>query len=102
MREVRRRLQIPIATAEKFQYTYAWELRRVSGEPPLWPVFRPLLPFRPDLLQMVFWPPLWILLHPSICPSNHPGHLSALAGTCYAIRPGITVDTSGHVLLGSY
>jgi hypothetical protein len=66
---------------------------------PLWTVFRPML-------QMVFCPLLWMLLHQSlclsICLSNHPGHLSALTGTCYVIRPGTIVDTYGHVLLGSY
>src|SRR4051812_32974480 len=30
---------------------------------------------------------------------NHSGHLSAPAGTCYVIRPGIIVDTYGHMLL---
>jgi hypothetical protein len=83
----------------------------VSGEPPL-PTLRtvfhpdPLqMVFHPDrlwTLQMVFRPVLWILLCSSIQPSNHLGHLSALAGTCYVIRPMITVDTSRHVLLGSY
>jgi hypothetical protein len=54
------------------------------------------------MLQMLFWPLLRILLCLAIHLSNHLGHLSALTGTCYVIRPGITIDTSGHVLLGSY
>jgi hypothetical protein len=54
------------------------------------------------LLQTLFCLTLRILLRLSICSSNHPGHLSALAGTCCAIRPVITADTSRHVLLGSY
>jgi hypothetical protein len=29
-------------------------------------------------------------------------HPSTHAGMCYAIKPGIIVDTYGHVLLGSY
>jgi hypothetical protein len=73
-------------------------------------LLQPLSPFRLDPPQTLFrpmprtvsWPLLRILLCPSIHLSNHLGHLSALAGTCYVIRPGITVDTSGHVLLGSY
>jgi hypothetical protein len=89
----------------------------LSGEPPLRTVFHPdpiriLRPLRVlwtlfhldrlRTLQMVFRPALQILLRPSIRPPNHPRHLSALAGTCYATRPVIIVDTSGHVLLGSY
>jgi hypothetical protein len=89
----------------------------MSGEPPLQPL---QMVFHPDLIQMlwalwtllhpdwlqilwmVFRLVLWILLHPSIWPPNHPRHLSALAGTCCATRPAIIVDTSRHVLLGSY
>jgi hypothetical protein len=78
----------------------------LSGEPPLQTVFHPdpiqMLRMLRALLRMVFRPALRTLLRPSIRPPNHPGHLSALVGTCCAIRPAIIVDTSGHVLLGSY
>jgi hypothetical protein len=89
----------------------------VSGEPPLrtvshpdpirmlwalWALWTLLHPDRLWTLRMVFRPALRILLRPSIRPPNHPGHLSALTGTCCAIRPVIIVDTSRHVLLGSY
>jgi hypothetical protein len=87
-------------------HTFIWNL---SGEPPLRTVFHPdpiwmLRMFRVlrALLRMVFRPALRILLRPSIRPPNHPGHLSALAGTCCVIRLAIIVDTSGYVLLGSY
>jgi hypothetical protein len=55
-------------------------------------------------LSIVYRPFSIILLatRPSIRPSNRPGHLFALACTCCAIRSAITVDTSRHVLLGSY
>jgi hypothetical protein len=59
-------------------------------------------PERLRTLQMVFRPALRILLRPSIRPPNHLRHLSAPAGMCCVIRPAIIVDTSGHVLLGSY
>jgi hypothetical protein len=82
-----------------------------------------VLPVRKPLLQLLFWP----LFHPSlqtlprpsiclsICLSFCPGlHLficplrkclelpSARTSTCYVIRPGIIIDTYGHVLLGSH
>jgi hypothetical protein len=84
----------------------------MSGEPLLRTVFHPdpiwmLRMLRTlwalwALPRMVFRPALRTLLRPPIRPPNHPGHLSALIGTCCAIRPAIIVDTSGHVLLGSY
>jgi hypothetical protein len=74
----------------------------MSGEPLLQRLFHPdLSQALLDPLQTLLDPPrmlfrlvLRILLHPSIRLSNHPGHLSALAGTCCVIRPVITVDTS--------
>jgi hypothetical protein len=88
----------------------------VSGEPLLWmfPRLPPLWLLRPfrhfRLLQLPLWMSLrlilWTTLHPPLqpqCLSIRPSiHLSVLAGTCCVTRPGITVDTSGHVLLGSY
>jgi hypothetical protein len=46
------------------------------------------------LLRPLLQPPLQ-LMPPTFCPP-------VLVGTCYATRPMIIVDTSGHVLLGSY
>jgi hypothetical protein len=59
----------------------------MSGEPPL---FRPFRLF----LRLPLWPPLQLTP-----PTLHP---PVLVGACYVTRPMIIVDTSGHVLLGSY
>jgi hypothetical protein len=63
----------------------------LSGEPPLFRPFR--LSFR-LFLRLPLWPPLR-LMPPTFRPP-------VLVGTCYVTRPVIIVDTSGHVLLGSY
>jgi hypothetical protein len=49
-------------------------------------------------------PPIHPVLHLSVhllCP-KHLEYLSTCTGICYVIKPGIIVDTYGHVLLGSY
>jgi hypothetical protein len=70
----------------------------LSGEPPL------LWPFHP--LRLSLWLPLrlflWLPLRLSLWLMPPAFRLPILAGMCYATRPVITVDTSRHMLLGSY
>jgi hypothetical protein len=62
----------------------------------------PALPAFPAISPAIFPVPA-----PASAPASTPAippafRLPVLVGTCYATRPVIIVDTSGHVLLGSY
>jgi hypothetical protein len=58
---------------------------------------------RPPHPLRLFWPLRPPRLHPfrNFCPLWHSQLLSTHTGMCYATRPGIILDTYGHVLPGN-
>jgi hypothetical protein len=65
----------------------SWVLTRIVRGTPALPAFPAIFPASTPASA------------PAIPPAFRP---PVLVGTCYATRPVIIVDTSGHVLLGSY